>query len=280
MGVRRTHAERLASTDGYFTPESVIRRLGNTPITPFLGGGAAVLLQVAHPLVAAGIAEHSGFDRDLWRRLLRTLRALYLITYGTKAEAERAGAAVRAVHRHVRGRTRERLGRFPARTSYSASDPALMLWVHGTLVESSLRAYNRFATKLTPLEEERYYREMSVVAKIFGTPEAVIPRSLREFREYFHAEIETGDICVTRPAREIAAVILDAPLPIPLRLLVPAHRLATARLLPASLRRDYGLGWSRFHELALPLAARPLHVGAIPLIRIASKVAPPDRLAA
>jgi uncharacterized protein (DUF2236 family) len=280
MSFGRTHAARLAGTDGYFAPESVIRRVGNTPITPFLGGGAAVLLQVAHPLVAAGVAEHSGFDRDLWRRLLRTLRALYLIAYGTKAEAERAGSAVRAVHRRVQGRTREQLGRFPAGTPYSAGDPALMLWVHGTLVEASLRAYTRFAAKLTPDDEESYYREMCVVAKIFGTPAAVIPRTLRDFREYFDGEIADGDICVTRPAREIASVILAAPLPTPMRVFVPAHRLATAGLLPPKLRRGYGLGWSRLHELALPLAARPLHVGAVPLVRIASRVRPPERLAA
>src|SRR6266581_5545655 len=101
----RSHAERLASRDGYFPPESVIRRLGNSPITPFLGGGTAVLLQVAHPLVAAGVAEHSDFRHDLWRRLARTLRALYLITFGTKQEADRAGAAVQAVHEHVHGQT-------------------------------------------------------------------------------------------------------------------------------------------------------------------------------
>jgi uncharacterized protein (DUF2236 family) len=67
--VRRTHAERLTSRDGYFAPESVIRKVGNTPITPFLDGGPAVLLQVAHPLVAAGGAQHSDYRRDLWRRL-------------------------------------------------------------------------------------------------------------------------------------------------------------------------------------------------------------------
>src|SRR5712691_4719605 len=106
----RTPAERLASRGGYFSPGSVIRRVGNTPVTPFLGGGTAVLLQVAHPLVAAGVVEHSDFHRDLWRRLVRTLRALYLIVYGTKAEAEQTAAIVRAVHAHVRGVTREPLG--------------------------------------------------------------------------------------------------------------------------------------------------------------------------
>ena len=69
-----THAERMASRDGYFAPDSVIRRVGTSPLVPLLGGGPAVLLQVAHPLVAAGLVDHLDYRRDLWRRLLRTLR--------------------------------------------------------------------------------------------------------------------------------------------------------------------------------------------------------------
>ena len=102
MSRARTHGERLRSRDGYFLPESVIRRIGNSPLTPFLGGGPAVLLQVAHPLVAAGVTAHSGYRRDLWRRLARTLRALYLIAFGTRADADAAGEAVQRVHEHVR----------------------------------------------------------------------------------------------------------------------------------------------------------------------------------
>src|SRR4029077_20028574 len=97
-----THAERLAGSDGYFAPDSVIRRLGNTPLTPMLGGGTAVLPQVAPPLVRGGVAQHSDSPRNLWSRLARTLRALYLIAFGTRAEADRAGAAVQAVQAHVR----------------------------------------------------------------------------------------------------------------------------------------------------------------------------------
>lgn len=156
----RTHGERLASRDGYFAPDSVIRRVGNTPVTPFLGGGTAVLLQVAHPLVAAGVADHSDYQHDLWPRLARTLRALYVITFGTKAEAERAGAAVQAAHAHVRGTTRSQLGSFPAGTPYSANDPELMLWVHATLVHASLSAYQRFEHELSRAEQESYYRDM------------------------------------------------------------------------------------------------------------------------
>jgi uncharacterized protein (DUF2236 family) len=269
------------SRDGYFAPESPIRRIGNTPLTPFLGGGPAVLLQVAHPLVAAGVVQHSDFRRDLWRRLIRTLGALYLITYGSKEEADRAGQAVQAVHEHVRGKTVDRLGCFPAGTRYSASDPELQLWVHATLVESSLAAYQRFVRRLARDEQERYYREMSVVARLFGVPPEVLPRSLSEFREYFSAQIAGGTITVTQPARAVAEVIVEARLPTPMRVLVPAHRLATAGLLPQRLRREYGLRWSALHELALPLAARSMRLTATPVLFAAGRlVSTPDILAA
>jgi uncharacterized protein (DUF2236 family) len=274
--VGRTHAERLASRDGYFPPESVIRRVGNSPLVPLLGGGPAVLLQMAHPLVAAGVVEHSDYRNDLWRRLFRTLRALYLIAYGTKGEAERAGEAVQAVHAGVRGSISRPLGPFSAGTRYSAGDPDLMLWVHATLVEASLTVYHRFVHALSSADQERYYQDMAVVARLFGTPARVIPRSLRAFREYFRSQIESESITVTEPARDVAAVILEAPLPVPLRMLVPAHRLATAGILPVRLRSEYGLRWSPLHERALGIAARSVRLTATPVLYAASRLSPPE----
>ena len=267
-----SHAERLASRDGWFAPESVIRRVGNTPLTPFLGGGTAVLLQVAHPLVAAGVADHSTYDKDVWRRLVRTLRALYLITYGSKAEAERAGDAVRAAHARVNGTTRTQLGRFPAGTAYSADDPALMLWVHATLVQASLSAYQRFEHTLSPADQERYCAEMGLVARLFGAPAEVIPPTLAELREYFSTQIDGDTITVTEPAREIARVILRAPLPGPMRLITPAHRLATAAQLPARLRQEYDLGVKPLHRPLLTAAGHSVRIGSWPILRIASRI--------
>ena len=277
MTERRSHVERLRATDGYFEPESLVRRLGNSPVTPFLGGGAAVLLQVAHPLVASGVVAHSGYDRNLWRRLVGTLRALYLITFGTREEAEQAGAAVRAVHAHVQGRTREQLGPFPAGTRYSASDPELMLWVHATLVHSSLAAYERFVEPLTVAEKERYHGEMNLVATIFGTPADVLPRTYREFRDYFDAQVRSETLTVTPPARAVADVILAAPLPAPVRLLAPAHRLATAHILPERLRREYELPWTTLRSLALPLAGATVRYGTAPILGIAGRLRPVGR---
>ncbi|HET6172182.1 MAG TPA: oxygenase MpaB family protein [Gaiellales bacterium] len=267
----------MAARDGYFAPESVIRRVGNSPVAPFLGGGAAVLLQVAHPLVAAGVAAHSDYRRDLWTRLMGTLRALYLITYGSKSEAEATGERVQAAHRHVRGHTTMQLGRFPAGTPYAGDDPELMLWVHATLVDVSLSSYQRYEHALSPEEQERYYQEMNVVAQIFGTPASVIPGTLGEFREYFSAQIAGPTIEVTPPARDIAEVILAAPLPAPMRFIVPAHRMATRAHLPPRLQAEYGLSQSTLHARMLPLAARSLKLTAWPLLRASTRLSPPAR---
>lgn len=275
----RSHHERLASRDGYFAPESVIRQVGNSPLVPLLGGGAAVLLQVAHPLVAAGVTEHSDYHRDLWRRLLRTLNALYLIVYGSSDEADRAGEAVQAVHARIQGHTGRQYGPFPPGTPYSASDPDLMLWVHGTLVETSLALYCRFVHRLSSEQQEAYYRDMALVARIFGTPQEVIPRTLRDFRAYFDERIASPQICVTEPARQVAEVILrPRSLPMPLRAITPAHRLSTAALLPPRLRASYGLGWGSKRALALRGGAQSVKLAATPLFIVAARRSP-SRLA-
>jgi uncharacterized protein (DUF2236 family) len=274
----RSHAERVAGRDGYFSPESVIRRMGSSPLVPLLGGGSAVLLQVAHPLVAVGVVEHSDYRHDLWKRLLGTLRALYMITFGDKREADQAGQAVQALHARVHGQTGRRLGVFPAGTAYSAADPALMLWVHATLVHSSLGLYHRYVRRLGIEEQEAYYREMAVVARIFGTPNEVIPATLKDFDDYLGEQLRGRVIQVTEPALQVAQVILHAPLPLPLRLLAPAHRLSTSALLPSRLRHEYGLSWTPARAVALKAATRSIGLAAIPLFMAAERMAPPASL--
>ena len=166
------------------------------------------------------------------------------------------------------------LGPFPGGTPYSACDPTLMLWVHATLVHASLSVYSRFVQRLGAEEEERYYQEMALVAQLFGTPASVLPRTLAEFRDYFEAKLAGETITITAPAKEVAAVIIEAALPTPLRLLVPAHRLSTAGFLPARLRAEYELHWSPLHELALPIAARSVKLAATPVLMAASRLAP------
>jgi uncharacterized protein (DUF2236 family) len=115
---------------------------------------------------------------------------------------------------------------------------------------------------------------MSLVAELFGTPPNVIPASLAAFREYFDTQLTSDTIAVTPVAREIARVILDAPLPPLIRMFAPAHRLATAAQLPPRLRDEYDLRWTSLHAVALPLAARSVKLAAWPAMLVASKLTP------
>src|SRR4051812_46738569 len=110
---------------GIFPPDAMIRRVDGENVL-LLGGGRALLMQIAHPSVAAGVAGHSDFASGPFARLQRTLEASYTIVFGTETEARRTAAAIKAVHERVTG------------PGYYANDPALLLWVHATLVDTSL----------------------------------------------------------------------------------------------------------------------------------------------
>ena len=147
------------------------------------GWGRAILLQLAHPLVAQGVADHSGFARDRRgrvRRLERTLRAMLALTFGSAEEALEAAAAINTIHDRVNGRLREGTGQFGAGTEYSAHDPALLAWVHATLVDTFLLTYERFVAPLSPLERDRYCREAGGTAPLLGIPPDALPRSADE----------------------------------------------------------------------------------------------------
>jgi uncharacterized protein (DUF2236 family) len=204
-----------------------------------------------------------------------TVRALYLIAFGSRAEADTVGEAVHDVHGRIRGATATRLGPFPAGTRYAANDPELMLWVNATLTEVALAIYSRLVRRLTLADRERFYRDMTVVARIVGVPEPAIPRTLAEFREYLGAQLGGPEITVTPPAREIAAAVLDNPLPVALRWLTPAHRLSCAGMIPPRVRAEYGLAWSPARGIALALAASSIRVAAAPLVLAAGRIPQP-----
>ena len=227
---------------GYFTPDDAIWRIGGE-LGMLLGGGRALLLQVAHPLVAVGVAEHSGYREDPWKRLAGTMNSVWAMVFGTRAQADRAAARVRAMHGKVSGTLAEPMGPFPAGTRYSALDPELLLWVHATLVDSALLVHSRWIGRLDLAEEEAYYEDAKTLARLFGTPLEVIPPTLADFRGYMEGMIEGDEICVTETAREIARTVLHPPLPLPLRPAVEAVNLVTASLMPPRLRRAYGLSW-------------------------------------
>ena len=203
-----------------------------------LGGPSALLLQLAHPLVAAGVAQHSDFRSDPRRRLARTMDATLAITFGDADQAAAAAAATRQVHRTVTGELPIAQGSWPAGTRYRATDPQLALWVFATLVETALDAYELFVRPLTHDARSRYYAESESFAAAFGVRPPVLPASYEDFRRYYEGMIRDR-LVVAELARENSGRVLRARLwGIPVT--VPAAVLA-ALLLPASLRQAYRL---------------------------------------
>jgi len=237
---------------GLFGPDSTVWRIGRERIL-LAGGPAALLLQIAHPLVAAGVTNHSGFSEDPFLRLRATLDATLRITFGDREQARRAASGVGAVHAGVRGRLSEPAGPFGPGTPYDAADPQLALWVHATLMRSSLAVYERFVGGLTPSQRERYYQEARPFAALFGVTADVLPPDYRAFQAYLQGMVQGPALAVGKEARALAAQILRPPLPRPARAAGPFMRAVTAWLLPERLRGQFGLEPATRDRLVLAL---------------------------
>jgi len=235
--------------EGLFPPESPIRRVHREGVL-LLGGGRALLLQIAHPLVAAGVAEHSRFREDPFGRLRRTLDAMLAIVFGRRETALAWVTRVRRVHASVHGTLEEAAGAFARGTPYDARDPDLLLWVHATLIDTALLIHDRFFGGLDPASRAGYYDETRVIAELMGVPARAIPPTLDAFRAYVEEMLRSDRISVTDRAREIADAVLRPPVPLVAGAAGAAARFATAALLPERLRRAYGLPWGPRREAA------------------------------
>jgi uncharacterized protein (DUF2236 family) len=194
------HAEIWRTGERWFSERNAIWRVhGDTSM--FIGGIRALLLQSLHPVAMQAVYEHAGFRADFWGRFQRTTRYLALTTYGTVADAERAIAAVRAVHRRVNGTT-------PDGRPYSADDPHLLMWVHVAEVDSFLQAFRAFgAGTLTAAEADEYVRQAGSVAARLGVVEP--PGSVTELTEIM--ESYRPELSGSGPAREASSLLLVNP---------------------------------------------------------------------
>jgi uncharacterized protein (DUF2236 family) len=218
-----------------------------------LGWSRAILLQLAHPLVAAGVGEHSSFRKGPLTpavRLHHTVRAMLALTFGDDAAREDALARINAIHRRVNGRLAENAGTFLAGTPYSAEDPALLLWVHATLLESIPLVYERVIEPLSGAERDQYCAEAVPIVRALGVREGA-PRSWSDMRRYIEQMYATGQIVVSREARELAVAVLSPPFSWAVAPAARVNRLFTIGLLPPFLREQYGFAWTAADERAL-----------------------------
>jgi uncharacterized protein (DUF2236 family) len=218
--------------DGLFGPGSVAWKVHGDVTTMMVGGTAALLMQMLHPSVLAGVWDHSNFRNDMLGRLRRTARFIALTTYGSKSEADSAITRVKEVHRHV-------LGTLPDGKPYSAGDPALLTWVHVTETYCFLEAWRRYAEPaVAPADRDRYVAEMSEVAHRLGAKR--VPATWRETVLYMasmRAELAASD-----RTREVVELLLNPALEG--NTLLPIQRMtsqAAIDLLPRWARQMHGL---------------------------------------
>jgi uncharacterized protein (DUF2236 family) len=219
-----------------FGPNSMMWRINSEPAL-LLGARAALLMQLAHPLIAAAVDQHSGFRDDPMARLRATLRTISAIVFGAEEQTRAAALRVNALHARVNGTA-------PWGERYSATDPHLLLWVYSTLVDTALGVYDKFVSSLTDHERETFYSESKMVARLFEVPEGHLPASFHELRAWMDERIESGEVTVTPLARELATPLLRPVTWIPQQ---AARRMAmvVAALLPEELRVGYDLPLGR-----------------------------------
>jgi uncharacterized protein (DUF2236 family) len=216
-----------------YGPDSVAWRLNREGVM-LLGGPRALLLQLADPAVAAGVADHSGFESNPFARLVGTLDAMTAISFGPPEVARSTLGRLEAIHATVTGST-------PDGTPYQASDPGLQWWVLATLIDTVLAVERRYLGRLRPEEGERYYAESRRMADAFGIPDILVPEDLTAFRAWMRQRVAALE--VSDQARALARSVLRPPI----RLIPPPVfellELVTVDLLPQPLRVGYGLPW-------------------------------------
>jgi uncharacterized protein (DUF2236 family) len=232
---------------GLFGPDSISWRV-DREVLVLAGGTCALLMQLAHPAVAAGVAEHSDFQADPFARLRRTLAASYAVVFGSTSRAERAIRRMNAIHASVAGAVPE------TGEAYSALDPALLLWVHATLVDTAIRVYDRFVAPLSEAEAEDYHAEARQIAIRLGASDASLPPTLKDLRKEMDRLIRSGEVKVSATARSLASVVLY-PTSFPPHPVWDLAHLVSLSVLPPAIRRAYGIRWSGRRERGVRLLA-------------------------
>jgi uncharacterized protein (DUF2236 family) len=224
---------------GLFGPSSMTWRVEREAAL-FLGAGRALLLQLAHPWVAAAIVDHSRTMVDPIGRFHRTFSVMFSIVFGTLDQALAAARRLHQRHAQITGTLTEGVGSFARGSPYFANELNALRWVSATLTETALIAHDLVLPPLSVTERERYYSETRICASLFGIPSAALPPDWTAFTAYKERMLASDTLTVTPAARAIAHQILINGGSRWLH--VPAwYGMLTARLLPDRLRAAFGL---------------------------------------
>ncbi|MCC7359965.1 MAG: DUF2236 domain-containing protein [Anaerolineales bacterium] len=234
----------ISPADRLFSPDSLFWQINRESLM-VLSGPRALLLELAHPLVAQGVADHSNFRARPLGRLFRTVGVMTALNFEPRAQAGAAVKHTRVCHARVRGALPHDVGPYLAGTPYRGDDPLLQLWVLATLLDSVLVAYAHLVRPLTEAEKHAYYAVGRRLGRAFGIPADLLPPTYADFECYVAAMLDSDALTVGPAARAVVQALF-APV-----LLGPAIRLSSfisLGLTPPRLRAAFGLPWSAAHE--------------------------------
>ena len=230
---------------GYFGPQSMMWKV-NKEITVLFGGARALLMHAAHPLIAAGARQTSFYQRDPWKRLIRTLSLQNSVTFGTKEEADESAHRINKLHEVIKGED-EITGGY-----YDALDHEQLLWVHACLQISSIFFYEKTVKKLTEKEKNQYHEENSIAAEMVLVDRKIMPKTHEELKNWVIEKSREKDYLVlTDVAKDVADIISGGPVPRHIKPIWPFIAFTAFNTLPPEFKYIYGIKETKFKTTLL-----------------------------
>ena len=230
---------------GYFGPQSMMWKV-NKEITVLFGGARALLMHAAHPLIAAGARQTSFYQRDPWKRLIRTLSLQNSVTFGTKEEADESAHRINKLHEVIKGED-EITGGY-----YDALDHEQLLWVHACLQISSIYFYEKTVKKLTESEKNQYHDENSIAAEMVLVDRKIMPKTHEELKDWVIEKSREKDYLVlTDVAIDVADIISGGPVPRHIKPIWPFIAFTAFNTLPPEFKNIYGIKETKFKTALL-----------------------------
>jgi len=230
---------------GYFGPQSMMWKV-NKEITVLFGGARALLMHAAHPLIAAGARQTSFYQRDPWKRLIRTLSLQNSVTFGTKEEADESAHRINKLHEVIKGDD-EITGGY-----YDALDHEQLLWVHACLQISSIYFYEKTVKKLTENEKNQYHEENSIAAEMVLVDRKIMPKTHEDLKDWVIEKSRQKDYLVlTDVAIDVADIINGGPVPRHIKPIWPFIAFTAFNTLPSEFKKIYGIKDTKFKTALL-----------------------------
>tara|TARA_B100001758_G_scaffold55189_1_gene45532 strand:- start:1860 stop:2702 length:843 start_codon:yes stop_codon:yes gene_type:complete len=225
---------------GYFGPNSMMWKV-NKEITVLFGGARALLMHAAHPLIAAGARQTSFYQRDPWKRLIRTLSLQNSVTFGTKKEADESAHRINKLHEVIKGKDEVTGG------TYDALDFEQLLWVHACLQVSSIYFYEKTVKKLTDTEKNQYHSENMIAAEMVLIDKELMPKTHQELKDWvINKSKEKKYLLLTDVAEDVQDIIKGGPVPIHIKPIWPFIAFTAFNTLPSEFKEIYGIKESKF----------------------------------